>query len=663
MSEARRSKVLKLFLAILSTVFVFCMAAFVCAPAVYAEDEFSSVGDRYFHTNVQGATVESFLNKASVISPMYRGLRTEVTVPEGTENVEATFNAVVNPMEKSIIQFDIAEPRTAEADAIVVTFTALADPTKQISLISVNRKEANGDERCWLSVSLTDDLFFENGFTYITGTEQPTIGRSAEGNYDENGFTLWSYNGASQAFIYGAIFGGEYQIFLTDTGDVKTNDTTVIANVLDENYLAASRANLAGSEYAERYTAEYVQQVIDAMKAGNSDTGFGNTVMSIKYYGLKTTKVATHIRQMNGQWLTDNGNVDFVINQSMKAYALPKTDVLNAGETYTVGDLFDIYTAYRSEGTDVSFATGWLNEGVEANGDATWIDFGYNRNPAANKAFSVPAGQNNYAIKLMTYNSDNYGVTGYGPAIVYNFKVEYPIEATFSVNGEVSESIGVAEAGEITLPEAAELDGAVFLGWLANGSLYGAGAKYTLTEDTAFQAAFIEFTYDGTASVRLGEPKGIRFIAQFDKATADVLPTLNDVSYSLGMLITSEGSSKSVDIECDSEKIYSDGDYYKFNAALVNIREENLTRVYHAQPYMKITYSDGTTATINAAVKDTSGRSYAGVITAAYNDVQEEAGGEYQTEVIWNGQTRYAKCSAETYALIAELYESLPTQE
>ena len=68
-------------------------------------------------------------------------------------------------------------------------------------------------------------------------------------------------------------------------------------------------------------------------------------------------------------------------------------------------------------------------------------------------------------------------------------------------------------------------------------------------------------------------------------------------------------------------------------------------------------------ATINAAVEDTSGRSYAGVITAAYNDVQEEAGGEYQTEVIWNGQTRYAKCSAETYALIAELYESLPTQE
>lgn len=652
MSEARRSKVLKLFLAILSTVFVFCMAAFVCAPAVYAEGEFSSVGDRYFHTDTEGATVESFLNKAPNMNSEYRGIMTEMTVPEGTTEASMMFNAVVNPFAtgvKFILAYDYNESGKAVADMVVTTFTALSDPDKQVSIVQVNR-----GNRTWVTVALTDDVYFSEGFAYIGDTNSPTIGRMDNGNYQQEGYTVW----VSGENSWGAIYGGEFQWFITENGELKMNDSTVITELKSEDWLAKSKANLAGSEYESRYTAEYVQSVLDTF------TSDGGALLTVDYYGLTGTRAALNIRGINDQWIGDEGNVPINISAVTTGYSLPVTDTLYVGQTYKPSDLFKRYSIYRDEaGTDLSYTTGFRGTDVWAGEGGVWFDFGYNRTTMDAEFSLTEPGE--YKCIVNTADAEEFAGPGryWSTEQIFTFKVEYPIEATFSVNGEVTESIGVAAAGEITLPEAAEMDGAVFLGWLANGSLYGAGAKYTLSQDTAFQAAFIEFTYDGTASVRLGEPRGIRFIAQFDKATADVLPTLNDVSYSLGMLITSEGSSKSVDIECDSEKIYSDGDYYKFNAALVNIREENLTRVYHAQPYMKITYSDGTTATINAAVEDTSGRSYAGVITAAYNDVQEEAGGEYQTEVIWNGQTRYAKCSAETYALIAELYESLPTQE
>ena len=302
MSSVRKGKVLKMLLAVLSTAIVFCSAAFVSAPAVYAEGDYASVGDRYFHTDTAGATVESFLNKTAVMQPTYKGLRTEITVPEGTENVKATFNALVNPLAKSIIHFDLATPRVADANAIVVTLTSIDDASKQFSLVSVNRKEANGDERCWVTVSLTDDLYFENGFTYITGTKQAPVGLRDTGAYDVNGHTLWSYQGESQAFKYGAIFGGEYQVFITESGDVKINDGTVIANILNPDYLAAGKANLAGSKYEERYTVEYAEQIVAAMQSGCA-------VMDIQYYDLQTTTVSTHIRGINGQWLGDVGNL------------------------------------------------------------------------------------------------------------------------------------------------------------------------------------------------------------------------------------------------------------------------------------------------------------------------------------------------------------------
>ena len=652
MSSVRKGKVLKLLSAVLSTAIVFCAAAFLSAPAVYAEGDYASVGDRYFHTDTAGATVESFLNKAPLKFPSYRGVLTEMTVPEGTENASLMFNAVVAPSERLILTYDIngkdASGNTLPvADMVVTTYSAVSDPTKQFSIVQVNR-----DNRTWITVSLTDDVYYSEGFSYLNGTEQKTIGLQDGVKVNDIGYTVWS----AGEYNWGAIYGGEFQWFLTAEGELKMNDSTVIVNLLSDEWLAESRTNLAGSVYESMYTEEYTQSVIDALN------GADGALVTIDYYGLKDTRAAINIRQVNGQWLTDDGNKPINVSAKTTGYVLPVTDTLYIGETYKPSELFTRYSIYRdAEGTDISYNTGFRGTDVW-NVGGVWFDFGYMRDTRDAEFTLTEEGE--YKIIINTADGAEFAVPGryWSTDQIFTFKVEYPVKADFEVNGEIAESIGGVAGAKITLPAAPASEGVTFIGWLSGGKLYGAGAEYTLGESAVFKAVFIDFTYDGTASVRLGEPYGIRFVAKFDKATIDALDECG-VTYTFGTMITSEGSSKSVDIVCDRAKLYSeDGEYYNFNAVLVNIREENLTRIYHANPYLKITYADGQTAIVNATVEDTSGRSYAGVITAAYNDVQPEQGGDYQYAVEKDGVTVYAPCSAESYAIIARLYASLPQQ-
>ena len=653
MSSVRKGKVLKLLSAVLSTAIVFCSAAFLSAPAVYAEGDYASVGDRYFHTDTAGATVESFLNKAPLKFPSYRGVLTEMTVPEGTENASLMFNAVVAPSERLILTYDIngkdASGNTLPvADMVVTTYSAVSDPTKQFSIVQVNR-----DNRTWITVSLTDDVYYSEGFSYLNGTEQKTIGLQDGVTVNDIGYTVWS----AGEYNWGAIYGGEFQWFLTAEGELKMNDSTVIVNLLSDEWLAESRTNLAGSVYESMYTEEYTQSVIDALN------GADGALVTIDYYGLKDTRAAINIRQINGQWLTDDGNKPINVSANTTGYVLPKTDTLYIGETYKPSELFTRYSIYRdAEGTDISYNTGFRGTDVWADAGGVWFDFGYMRDTRDAEFTLTEEGE--YKIIINTADGAEFAGPGryWSTEQIFTFKVEYPVKADFEVNGEIAESIGGVAGAKITLPAAPAFEGVAFVGWLSDGKLYGAGAEYTLGESAVFKAVFIDFTYDGTASVRLGEPYGIRFVAKFDKATIDALDECG-VTYTFGTMITSDGSSKSVDIVCDRAKLYSeDGEYYNFNAVLVNIREENLTRIYHANPYLKITYADGQTAIVNATVEDTSGRSYAGVITAAYNDVQPEQGGDYQYAVEKDGVTVYAPCSAESYAIIARLYASLPQQ-
>ena len=377
MSSVRKGKVLKLLSAVLSTAIVFCAAAFLSAPAVYAEGDYASVGDRYFHTDTAGATVESFLNKAPLMNPSYRGVRTELTAEAGAD-AEMTFNATVEPVGEAnrvIVAFDRNEARTAVADAIVLTYTALEDPTKQISLVNADRYGGG-----WLTIALTDDLYYSDGFMYISGTEQPTIGLRDNGTYDQNGYTV--YNGG--AYGWGANYGLEYQVIIPtedyadpsgytlNRGDVKVNNWTNVGNILNSEWLTKSSANLAGSAYAERYTAAYAEEVLEALGRG--------AFMSVKYYGLKDGFAAINIRQINGQWLTDSGNVPISVSAKTTGYVLPVTDTLYIGETYKPSELFTRYSIYRdAEGTDISYNTGFRGTDVWAGAGGVWFDFGYNR--------------------------------------------------------------------------------------------------------------------------------------------------------------------------------------------------------------------------------------------------------------------------------------------
>ena len=190
MSKTKKS--LLCIAAAAAALFIAAGAAFLSVPAAHAQDDYASVGYRYFHTDTAGATVESFLNKAPNLVDSYRGVLTEMTVPEGTENASMMFNATVKPSEKLIISYDWNEKSADDkimpvADCVVTTFSAVADPSKQVSLVQVNRYN-----RTWITAALTDDLYFDGGYAYVGGTQSPVIGRRDTGSYDSNGYTVWS---------------------------------------------------------------------------------------------------------------------------------------------------------------------------------------------------------------------------------------------------------------------------------------------------------------------------------------------------------------------------------------------------------------------------------------------------------------------------------------
>ena len=368
MSKTKKS--LLCIAAAAAALFLAAGAAFLSVPAAHAQDDYASVGDRYFHTDTAGATVESFLNKAPNLVDSYRGVLTEMTVPEGTENASMMFNATVKPSEKLIISYDWNEKSADDkimpvADCVVTTFSAVADPSKQVSLVQVNRYN-----RTWITAALTDDLYFDGGYAYVGGTQSPVIGRRDTGSYDSNGYTAWN----AGEYNWGAIYGGEFQLYLTSAGDLRVNDSTLIANLLDENWLNASKANLAGSKYEERYTADYVNSILAAFNEKNG------ALVTIDYYGLKDTRAAINIRQINGQWLTDNGNVPINVSAKTTGYVLPKTDTLYLNVAYKPSELFTRYSIYRdAEGTDISYNTGFRGTDVWAGAGGVWFDFGYNR--------------------------------------------------------------------------------------------------------------------------------------------------------------------------------------------------------------------------------------------------------------------------------------------
>ena len=323
------------------------------AETVYS----SSERDYWVFTSGSGDYTVS-LDTAARGAPTYKGVETVITPAEGVKDVGITLKGRVDPMQFSIFYNDNQVKGTADADAIVYTYTSMADPDKQVSIICTNR-----DNRSWYTLAFTDDLEVKDGFTYVAGTQQKAIGFRDMSHCDESGFNYGNENS------WGAIYNGDYWLKLDSEGKVYYNSTTDIGNIKNEDFLSLSKKNLSGTKYEERYTAEYAQEVISALSKGAR--------MEIKWYGVKTDKLDFHIRQINGTWIGDAGGKGLEsAATSTSIIAYKKRNVLYVGETYKLSDL--VYAGLFSFRTDGKQLVGWyaksVNKTADNNSDSLWYN-------------------------------------------------------------------------------------------------------------------------------------------------------------------------------------------------------------------------------------------------------------------------------------------------
>ena len=142
----------------------------------------SSEKDYWMITDGSGDYTVS-LDNAATMQPAYKGVETVVTPADGVDDIGITLKGMVNPMSEMLIKHDNQQDNTADADAIVYSFTSLTDPDRQISVIATHRSN-----RTWYTFAFTDELEVRDGYTYIEGTEQKTIGHKDLSSYDTLGY-------------------------------------------------------------------------------------------------------------------------------------------------------------------------------------------------------------------------------------------------------------------------------------------------------------------------------------------------------------------------------------------------------------------------------------------------------------------------------------------
>ena len=237
-------------------------------------------------------------------------------------------------------------------------------------------------------------------------------------------------------------------------------------------------------------------------------------------------------------------------------------------------------------------------------------------------------------------------------ASCFTFTVIKQLMITLNVDG-ATENVSVVSGEEFTLPSKT-VSGKVFIGWIKDNNLYPAGYKITVNSNTSFEALFAVFSVDDEASVRITEPYGVRFISHIDKAFADKLTELN-VLNQYYTNISSNIGNHTLKINIDSSKIYTKGNELLFNSAIINIKEYNYSRVFFADSYIVITFSDGTVKEFKATTApERQGRSYAQVIEAASNDYRMSAEEDYNETYNLNGTTVYVQ-DAELFGRVLDI--------
>ena len=440
--------------------------------AASAETVYTSAERDYWTFTSGSGDYTVSLDTAARGAPTYKGVETVITPAEGVKDVGITLKGRVDPTAPSIFYNDNQVEGTADADAIVYTYTSMADPDKQVSIICTNR-----GNRSWYTLAFTDDLEVKNGYTYIDGTQQKTIGFRDRSSYDELGYCYWSA-GENK---WGAIYNGDYKLKVTSAGVVYFNDSTTIGDVTNSDFLAKSKENLKDTKFEERYTAEYAQEVISAISKGAR--------MEIKWYGVKTDKLDFHIRQINGTWIGDAGGKGLesaAVSTSILAYK--KRNVLYVGETYKLSDL--VYAGLFSFRTDGKQLVGWyaksVNKTAGDNSDSLW----YNGLTQLNKSVTMNE-TGTYSLAISGNMGNYYLPAADGYPRDMTFEVVNKTSVIYKANGAEQGRISAERWEEIALvtPTEEQLsalpEGYEFGGWRIGDNTYAAGAKYTVGGDGA----------------------------------------------------------------------------------------------------------------------------------------------------------------------------------
>ena len=550
--------------------------------------------NRYFHA--ENATVSTEWVDSTAYHT-FKGLRTTLTIEEGASYATATYNAVVTPSQKLTISSPAvknAEGTKVTAGSIVaLTYTAVSDQSKKVTIASgVYSNEGR------VTVTFTDDLRLGSTPLVVDNVK----GKYAVSNYASSGESYGEYAFKSSFLNY----GGGAQIALTAEGKLKYDDKLL--------------ADLKNSEFYSKmnYTAEYVDSVVTEVAKG--------AILSVKVFAPTTNSYTFDIGGLNGQDGWKGGSSPWTDVPKTDGYAVQKTNEIYQNRNCRIGDLVEWYTTYREDGVDTSFMNGFAGASAWANG-GQWFQVGN----ATIKDDVFLANGNSYKVGSsypVIVNVLSGGESGLNGKMyqVFNFEVAASYTVKFTANSQtVSTKYGVIDGDELTMPAAQAKDGYAFVGWTDGTGLYAANTKATITGAVNFTAVYLDFICEGGASARLTAPYGIRFTSKFDTATMETIVGYEGVSYTFGAKIITDNSTASVDIAGDSEKLYAKENYSCFNSALVGIKAENYARVFHARPYITFVDSNGATITINAVHEEKNGaiddgRSYAQIITAAYED-------------------------------------------
>ncbi len=145
------------------------------------------------------------------------------------------------------------------------------------------------------------------------------------------------------------------------------------------------------------------------------------------------------------------------------------------------------------------------------------------------------------------------------------------------------------------------------------------------------------------ASIRIDEPTGLRFTGLIYKSYIDTFKAkYGEDNVIMGMLITPtdyltdvEFTKEALDaseregvkyLEIDALTVLEDGDYYKINCAITNIKSENYERAFSAILYVKVVDGENVEYIYSDYDSENNSRTVADIAVAAYNDLSDVRG-------------------------------------